>query len=205
MRKGSTRFYLNLQVSMFVTAIIINICSIPMDVSAAMNDDDENERVIEIIDEETDTCDAPVMTIVETEDVFIENEGGMQPSLEGEIHEIEQTPTVSENEIAMLARVVMSEGCNVPYEGKRAICECVLNRVESDEYPDTIADVINQPNQFWTGNNGEPNPECYQAVTDSISARMFPEDMYWFQKGKPSYGYECYYDGYHHYSSKTQH
>ncbi len=176
-----------------------------MNVSAAMNDDDENEPVIEIIDEEPDVPDTPAMVIIETEDVSIKNEGEMQPSLEGEIYEIEQTPAVSDEEMALLARVVMSEGCGVPYEGKRAICECVLNRVDSDEYPNTIADVINQPNQFWTGNNGEPNPECYQAVTDSISARMFPEDMYWFQKGKPSYGFECYYDGYHHYSSATQH
>ena len=192
-----TKICFEMQASIVATALVASICC-NLIVQAA--DVPEKELPVIVINDDI----PPVMTVIEEEVTIEEEETAADFTMKGEIQELEAL-TATPDEMALLVRVVMSEGGGVPIEGKRAICECILNRVASDDYPDTIADVINQPNQFWTGNNGEPNAECYQAVEASLDKHMFPNDMYWFQKGEPSYGYECYYDGYHHYSSKTQH
>ena len=53
---------------------------------------------------------------------------------------------------------------------------CVLNRVWSDEFPDTIEEVIFQENQFSPIDNGrwdrvEPNEDCYEAVKAVMEAK----------------------------------
>lgn len=69
----------------------------------------------------------------------------------------------------LLAKIAMAEaeGCNMQI--KTLVIMCVLNRVWSDEFPDTIEEVIFQKNQFSPINNGrwdrvEPNEDCYEAV-----------------------------------------
>ena len=69
----------------------------------------------------------------------------------------------------LLAKIAMAEaeGCNT--RTKTLIVMSVLNRVWSDEFPNTIKDVIFQENQFSPINNGrwdrvEPNEDCYEAV-----------------------------------------
>lgn len=68
----------------------------------------------------------------------------------------------------MLAKIAMAEGESV--EGKALVILVVLNRVWSDEFPDSIEEVIFQKNQFspvaeggryWTT---EPDAGCYEAL-----------------------------------------
>lgn len=99
-------------------------------------------------------------------------------------HEIETPKTYTTDEIDLLARVVMSEGSVLPFEAKQAICETVLNRVDSEKYADTIYEVVCSEKQFSTKDNGEPTEECYEAVISAIQYRAFPRDMYWFRDTK---------------------
>lgn len=76
----------------------------------------------------------------------------------------------------LLAKIAMAEaeGCNT--QTKTLIIMCVLNRVWSDEFPDTIKDVIFQENQFSPINNGrwnrvEPNEDCWEAVKIVMEAK----------------------------------
>ena len=76
----------------------------------------------------------------------------------------------------LLARIAMAEaeGCNMQI--KTLVIMCVLNRVWSDEFPDTIEEVIFQKNQFSPINNGrwdkvEPNEDCYEAVKIVMEAK----------------------------------
>ena len=76
----------------------------------------------------------------------------------------------------LLAKIAMAEaeGCNT--RTKTLIIMSVLNRVWSDEFPDTIEDVIFQENQFSPINNGrwdrvEPNEDCYEAVRIVMEAK----------------------------------
>lgn len=82
----------------------------------------------------------------------------------------------SEEETYLLAKIAMAEaeGCNT--QTKALIIMCVLNRVESNEFPDTIKEVIFQKNQFSPVDNGrwdrvEPNKDCYKAVKIVMEAK----------------------------------
>ena len=82
----------------------------------------------------------------------------------------------SAQESYLLARIAMAEaeGCNI--QTKTLIIMCVLNRVWSDEFPDTIEEVIFQENQFSPIDNGrwdrvEPNEDCYEAVKAVMEAK----------------------------------
>lgn len=54
----------------------------------------------------------------------------------------------------LLARLVHSEARGEPYEGKIAVAEVVLNRMESNEFPDSMRAVIYQDGQFQVVSNG---------------------------------------------------
>lgn len=75
-----------------------------------------------------------------------------------------------------LAKIAECEGRNQSIECRAKIIMVVLNRLESDKYPDTILEVITQNNgktwQFspcmpggtWYSDNWEPTEESYEAL-----------------------------------------
>jgi N-acetylmuramoyl-L-alanine amidase len=75
-------------------------------------------------------------------------------------------------ELSLIARTVYAESAGEPYEGKVAVAAVILNRVRSEEFPDTVAGVIYEPWQFsCVGNymfNSEPNEESYKAAWDAL-------------------------------------
>lgn len=73
------------------------------------------------------------------------------------------------DEAYMLAKISMAEAEGEDTEGKALVILVVLNRVWSDEFPDTIEEVITQKKQFAAYENGrydrvEPNEDCYRAL-----------------------------------------
>ena len=69
----------------------------------------------------------------------------------------------------LLAKIAMAEAESCSTQTKTLVIMCVLNRVCSDEFPDTIKEVIFQENQFSPISDGrwdrvEPNEDCYEAV-----------------------------------------
>lgn len=99
----------------------------------------------------------------------------------------------TEEEIDLLARLVMAEGGILPMDGKQAIAQTVLNRVASDSFPDTISDVIYEVKhgviQFSASPKlyaEEPTLECYYAVEGAIEyPDAYPTDMFWFRIDYP--------------------
>lgn len=55
---------------------------------------------------------------------------------------------ITDDEIETLARLLFLEAGNQSIEGQRAVIEVVFNRILSDEFPDTINDVVYAKNQF---------------------------------------------------------
>ena len=115
---------------------------------------------------------------------YVSNLVTFEPQTEEESSEIEvdyypeftYSKDWSANESYLLARIAMAEaeGCNT--QTKTLIIMCVLNRVWSDEFPDTIEEVIFQENQFSPIDNGrwdrvEPNEDCYEAVKIIMEAQ----------------------------------
>ena len=78
-----------------------------------------------------------------------------------------------ESELALLARLVSGEARGEPYIGQVAVAAVVLNRVRSDEFPDTISGVIFQPGAFdavWDGQfDLTPTDSCIRAARDAIN------------------------------------
>lgn len=91
---------------------------------------------------------------------------------------------VTPEEYNLLLRVCMSE-CGgkygEPLEGKIAVVETILNRC--DIYGKTIEDIIYEPNQYSTANNGEPDETVEQAVDIALRENIYPDDMIYFRTG----------------------
>ena len=115
---------------------------------------------------------------------YVSNLTTFEPQTEEESSEIEvdyypeftYSKDWSAKESYLLARIAMAEaeGCNT--QTKTLIIMCVLNRVWSDEFPNTIEEVIFQENQFSPIDNGrwdrvEPNEDCYEAVKIVMEAK----------------------------------
>ena len=91
---------------------------------------------------------------------------------------------VSDEDIALMARVVMSEASTESYDCKVAIAEVIINRLLSDKFPNSISKVIYQSNQFSTQNNGAVTDECYTAVVEALTNQRHPSDLYYFRADK---------------------
>lgn len=143
-------------------------------------------------------CNMPRVVIAEKEDTskvsesysnktttpYVSNLVTFEPQTEEESSEVEvdyyseftYSKDWSAKESYLLARIAMAEaeGCNI--RTKTLIIMCVLNRVWSDEFPDTIEEAIFQENQFSPIDNGrwdrvEPNEDCYEAVKVVMEAK----------------------------------
>lgn len=82
---------------------------------------------------------------------------------------------VSDYERDLLARLVHAEAKGEPYEGKVAVAAVVLNRVESDKFPDSIASVVYQKGQFSPVSNGSINAaadeESKRAANEAVASQ----------------------------------
>lgn len=93
---------------------------------------------------------------------------------------------VPSTDLNLLAKCVYAESRGEPYAGQVAIAAVILNRVESPDFPNTIAGVIYQPWAFSVVNDGQinltPNQTAYNAARDALNG--------W----DPTYGCTFYYN-----------
>ena len=79
----------------------------------------------------------------------------------------------TDNELALLARLISAEARGEPYAGQVAVGAVVLNRVEHPSFPNTISEVIFQPGAFscmLDGQWDEPVADsAYQAARDALA------------------------------------
>lgn len=61
------------------------------------------------------------------------------------------------DDVALLARVINAEARGEPYQGQVAVGAVIMNRVESAEFPNTIAGVVYQKGQFSSVTDGQIN------------------------------------------------
>lgn len=63
----------------------------------------------------------------------------------------------SSKQVHCLAETIYHEARGEPIAGQRAVGNVVLNRVQSNKFPDTICKVVYQPKQFsWVGHVKKP-------------------------------------------------
>ncbi|WNF24708.1 cell wall hydrolase [Mesobacillus jeotgali] len=91
---------------------------------------------------------------------------------------------IKEEEVKLLARLVHAEAKGEPYEGKVAVAEVVLNRVEHEQFPDSVKEVIYQRNAFQPVQNGAINKpaseEAIEAVEDALENENNIDCLYFY-------------------------
>lgn len=113
---------------------------------------------------------------------------------------------VTEEEIELLALLAVAEAEAECDEGKRLVIDTVLNRVDSPYFPDTIYEVVYQPNQFVSMTNGRSD-RCIVTEDDIRLAReevvtRTNSDVVFFQAyGYSRYGVPMFQVGNHYFSS----
>ena len=78
----------------------------------------------------------------------------------------------------LLSRIVYAEAGNQGYWGKRYVAAVVINRVNSNRFPNTVSEVISQPGQFEAYSKIYKYPldeESSRAVVDEIAERSDTE------------------------------
>ncbi|PRX29891.1 N-acetylmuramoyl-L-alanine amidase [Orenia metallireducens] len=78
----------------------------------------------------------------------------------------------TDDELTWLARAVHAEARGEPFEGQVAVASVVLNRVQSNKFPNTIYSVIHQKKQFSSVDDGQiylpPNESSYKAAKEAF-------------------------------------
>lgn len=80
--------------------------------------------------------------------------------------------SLSEEDLNLMAKIVSCESRGESYEGKLAVANIILNRLESGEYGDSIYDVVFSKNQFSCTFDGSfentgINAECMEACRNA--------------------------------------
>lgn len=104
---------------------------------------------------------------------------------------IEQKPVrfgYSQSEIDLLASLVRAEAGGEPMNGKIAVAAVVLNRVESNNFPDSIREVIYQQGQFSPVMNGSINVRGDSGSYAAVYAALKGQDptngaLYFYNPG----------------------
>lgn len=113
--------------------------------------------------------------------------------------------SLTDAEINLLAVITMAEAEGESEYGKRLVIDTILNRMDSDEFPDSVEGVIFQKNQFEPTWNGRMD-RCYvqddirQLVVEELANRT-NHDVVFFRGGKfSSYGTPMFQEGNHYFS-----
>lgn len=116
---------------------------------------------------------------------------------------------VSGDTLELMALVVEAEAGNQGYYGKQLVADVILNRVDSDDFPDSIAKVLLQPNAFstiWDGAafRAEPTQETYDAIAAELLHRCNPDVLYFTSEGFSKHGNDWKKVGGHYFSTAKE-
>ncbi len=98
----------------------------------------------------------------------------------------DNTIQISQEDAQMLMKIAFSEGGNQGVQGQLMIMQTVWNRVLSDQFPDSIKEVIEQPSQFSSVTDGryqkaEPTAETHQALAEFEKILSHDENLIGFE------------------------
>lgn len=85
--------------------------------------------------------------------------------------------------IDYFAKCVMAEAGNQDEVGKRLVIDVIINRINNENFPNTVEDVINQPNQFEVVSTGKineviPTNDIYTLIQEEMKNRTNDEVLY---------------------------
>ena len=84
--------------------------------------------------------------------------------------------TLTTEEKALLAKLVMAEARGEPFEGKVAVAAVVLNRTKHPSFPSTVREVIMEPGQFLSVENGMIKIAADEGARMAVEKALWGED-----------------------------
>lgn len=92
---------------------------------------------------------------------------------------------VTDEELNLMARVVMSEASILSLEGKQLVATTIVLRMLSPDFKNTLQEVIDE-GCYSTQDNGDPNEDCYTAVRAALTyPYAFGDNLFYFRTGHP--------------------
>jgi len=113
--------------------------------------------------------------------------------------------SLSQEEINLIALVTMAEAEGESELGKRYVIDTILNRVDMDGFPDSVNDVIYQPNAFESLWNGRIERctlryDIRDLVIEELISRKNRDVVYFCSAGYSDYGTPLFKEGNHYFS-----
>ena len=111
---------------------------------------------------------------------------------------------VDQWEVELIAQVTMAEADSETDIGRRLVIDTILNRVDSELFPDNIYDVIYQADQFscmWDGRFYDvwPDEDAQKLVWEELGDRL-NEDVLFYRTEYFGYGTPLFQEGNHFFS-----
>ena len=126
-----------------------------------------------------------------------------------EIVEELETPYICEDDVTLVARLMLCEARGECEEGRRLVIDTILNRVDSPRFPNTIYEVVFQRNssyaQYSPTTDGSLNKavateEACNLVREELLKRSNTEVIFFRTKHYSSSGYAIFKVGAHYFS-----
>lgn len=113
----------------------------------------------------------------------------------------------SEEDIELLALVMLAEAEGESEKGRRLVVSVILNRVDSERFPSTIYDVVYQKGQFTSMWNGRTNrvtitDEAREQVRKELESRTSYDALYFRMYRYHSFGTPLFKEGCHYFSGE---
>jgi len=108
-----------------------------------------------------------------------------------EILELSDAWWTEQETLDIVARVVMGEAGGCPWMHQIAVAAVVVNRINTDLFPNTAREVVAQPGQYtkiYLRGFDQTSRQCYEAAKKALDGESgVPEDVIWqaeFRQGK---------------------
>lgn len=76
-------------------------------------------------------------------------------------------PPISYEDVALIAKTIWGEARGLSYYEKCQVAWCILNRVDSEMFPNTVLGVVSQSGQYHGYSSSYPaKGDCYAAALD---------------------------------------
>ena len=188
---------------MILLIITSSFCIAASPITTSENDEINETVIVEVIKTETveEVSFSPKeeVSFSPKEEVVVQ-----EPAPQDVVCEIDTD--ISNDDIELIALVTMAEAEGECEEGKRLVIDTILNRVDSDSFPNTVYEVVYQPSQFSSMWNGRVD-RCYiddyicQLVVEELRNRKNYDVIFFTADRYGNYGTPMFQIGNHYFSS----
>lgn len=143
---------------------------------------------------------------VQTETILLDANNPQEPIIPINVQILEKDCLYSDEEIYLIALVTLAEAEGECEEGKRLVIDTILNRIDSEHFPNTVEEVIYQPYQFSSMWNDRytrvtVTDDICDLVREEIYHRLNTEVIFFTANQYGKYGVPMFQVGNHYFSS----